>query len=660
MPCTKRPSARFLLLLPLAASLAPAQKPLADVIDQVHAEFRADETLTLVREIHANDRWFTTPRFRATAEYLRGRLQENGLHGVELLTFPADGRTQAGFWTMPLAWDAEDATLEIVSPAVSAAQRVLADYRRVPQSLCTGSGATRPEGVEAELVEWRDGLPLAAYRGKFVLTERDVSKHKWALVQAGAAGAVNAFNENPQLRDSHHWIAAWGDYSWAFTAASTPLPCFSITPAAAGLLRARLAAGERVVLRARAATRHYKGDLYAVTGLIPGTAPGQEVLMLGHTSEPGAQDNATGVAMMAEAMALLQRLIRAGKLPPPRRSIRLLAMPEMFGSLSYIARYPDRMRRTVAAICLDTPAGNYELANTEYTFYVNPLVAASFADSWIAAVAEQYFSRHARQRKWRWQPFVSGTDNYLGEPMIGVPVVFPYSGSGVHTHHNSEDIPDAVDPRSLRDMTVIAAAFVYSIAAAQQAEYQMMAAAAAARGHELVARAALQAWQQPPAEQAAARDRILFFSERAQAAVASVLGVAGAQASPALRAAVDEHRRGLARAGEFQAASLGRPAARRLRSTQGEADRLVVRRKRFGTIPLDTLPPEQREGYPAATFEGPAVIALWWCDGRRRLSEVIRLTTFEVGETDFDFVGYFRFLEKHGYVEILRSAGPPR
>jgi hypothetical protein len=29
------------------------------------------------------------------------------------------------------------------------------------------------------------------------------------------------------------------------------------------------------------------------------------------------------------------------------------------------------------------------------------------------------------------------------------------------------------------------------------------------------------------------------------------------------------------------------------------------------------------------------------------------LTRMELGPTDFDFIGYFRFLRKHGYVEFL-------
>ena len=45
--------------------------------------------------------------------------------------------------------------------------------------------------------------------------------------------------------------------------------------------------------------------------------------------------------------------------------------------------------------------------------------------------------------------------------------------------------------------------------------------------------------------------------------------------------------------------------------------------------------------------------ALYWCDGRRTLAEVIKLTQLEVGSANFDLLKYFRFLEKKGYVEFL-------
>jgi hypothetical protein len=84
------------------------------------------------------------------------------------------------------------------------------------------------------------------------------------------------------------------------------------------------------------------------------------------------------------------------------------------------------------------------------------------------------------------------------------------------------------------------------------------------------------------------------------------------------------------------------------------AEKIVVRRKRPGTITLDDLPVAEREGYPAAAWWGPPVSALFWCDGKRNLAEVIELTQLELGPTDFDFVGYFQFLEKKGYVEFVK------
>jgi len=84
------------------------------------------------------------------------------------------------------------------------------------------------------------------------------------------------------------------------------------------------------------------------------------------------------------------------------------------------------------------------------------------------------------------------------------------------------------------------------------------------------------------------------------------------------------------------------------------ASKIVVKRKKFGTIPLDDIPPDQRKGYPSGAWALVPIAALYWCDGERNLAEVMRLTQLELGPSSFDFVGYFRFLEEHGYVEFLK------
>jgi len=87
--------------------------------------------------------------------------------------------------------------------------------------------------------------------------------------------------------------------------------------------------------------------------------------------------------------------------------------------------------------------------------------------------------------------------------------------------------------------------------------------------------------------------------------------------------------------------------------TPNPAATIVVRRKRFGTIPMDDFPPDKWEGYPSGAWDLIPITALYWCDGHRNLAEVIHLTQMELGPNDFNFVGYFRFLRAHGYVEFV-------
>src|SRR5262249_13554949 len=243
-------------------------------------------------------------------------------------------------------------------------------------------------------------------KNKIVLTPRNPADIKWLLARKGALGAINAFTENQDLKNGRQWINAWGDNGWAFTKDNSPLLCFSISPSQAEFLRKLLREPRKVRVRAVVESRYYSGTYPYVTGVVPGIGgENEEVLVLGHTSEQGAHDNATGVAAMLEALGSLNRLILAERLPKPRRQIRILAMGEMYGSMHYLATNPDRVRRTVAALCLDTPAAAYGLAGTEYTFYMNPHAAKSYVDAFILRVAENYFSRLSPPRPWHWSEY---------------------------------------------------------------------------------------------------------------------------------------------------------------------------------------------------------------------------------------------------------------
>ncbi len=581
------------------------------------------------------------------------------------------------------AWDVRHARLEIVDVAVPEEFRVLADYEKVPTSLGMWSGPTPPGGITAEVVELKERSPEAVekvnVKDKLVLTHQNPDSIKWLLAKKGALGAINAFTENPDLQDGRQWINAWGDNGWAFTKGNSPLLCFSLTPRQSAFLQKLMAEKGAVRVKAMVDSRYYAGSYPYVTGIIPGSGPGEEVLTLGHTSEQGAQDNATGVAAMLEALGTLHRLIASGRLARPPRNIRIFAMGEMYGSMHYIATNTDRVRRTVAAMCLDTPAAPYLMAGTEYTFYLNPHVAKSYVDAFVLKVAKSYLSSLSPPRPWHWKDYMTGTDTYLGEPTIGIPTVWPYSGSGIHTHHNSEDTPDDVDPRSLRDLAAITAAFLYFVASAGEPEARWLAELATNRGYEQVLDAAAQnlerIFSMSREEDLGlvllqAREKITYLAERESQSVLSVLRLVPEARREQTRSSLvpllaslrnfgQEQSERLERAVQQRATQLGiRTPIKTLPPPQdpqlARASNIVVKRKRFGTIPLDEIPPDLRKGHPSGAWALVPITALYWCDGERNLAEVIRLTRLEHGPSGFDFVGYFQFLEERGYVEFAK------
>src|SRR5437660_8071912 len=146
----------FSVLVLFTPDVTPALTRLAQLIQAIRLEMQPEPAMNFMRQVYSTDRWFTFPRFQETAEYLKQSMKGIGLEDVELSGAPADGSSQSGFWTMPLAWDVKSARLEIVDPPLPRDIATLADYQGIPTSLGMWSGATPPEGVTAEIVNLSD------------------------------------------------------------------------------------------------------------------------------------------------------------------------------------------------------------------------------------------------------------------------------------------------------------------------------------------------------------------------------------------------------------------------------------------------------------------------------------------------------------------------
>src|SRR5262249_43349221 len=213
-----------------------------------------------------------------------------------------------------------------------------------------------------------------------------------------------------------------------------------------------------------------------VTGAIRGTTD-EEVLLMAHVNEQGGNDNATGASAVIEVARVLSQLIAGGVLPAPRRTLRFLLMPESYGTMAYAVRQRERLGRTTVALNVDSGAGAYEHEDSVLEIFANPHCCPNLADAALVAVVKAYYAGEGRADKWRLKRYGLAGDNFFCDPLIGVPHPWLAMGDGGDFWHNTGDVPERVDPRSLRDLCCIVAAFAYFMAAAEPAEIETVSRA---------------------------------------------------------------------------------------------------------------------------------------------------------------------------------------
>jgi len=618
--------------------------------------------------IHSMDRWFTFSKFHESARFSAGRLREAGLSGVEILHTPADGRSVFCSWMMPLAWEAEGATFDVIGEDGDV-QRI-ADRTAVPQCLAMWSAPTPPDGVEADIVWIADAADPGSYtseqvRSKIVFTSASPRQAKRIVIERGGIGILS---DLPRLPDAVSWENGWSDDpgGWAFHAHDTRAWGFLISPRQGEQLRARLRAGE--TLRARAVVRSalFEGTLPTITGTIPGSAD-EEVLMLGHQFEQGAIDNASGVAIMIEVMRALQRLISDGKLSPPKRTIRCLFVSECYTTFHWTETNPAA-RKTIAAICLDSPAGDPRLMARPLTVFGNPHATMSYTDSLLGALGQEAM-RGLPGYPWHGVGPFGATDNLIADPSIGIPC--PWLGAHSRTWHTSADTMDMLDAKELTAVAEMTAAYVYTIANAGASEAVDLAYLTAARGKAALATAGAAEIERVGAGGLDdSMHQLAYLADRQAEAVGSVMELVPRSERPGVRAHVRALQNDLRRAGRAEAVALARRAGKpKHRPGEPGLDSTLsaIRPRRLvrGPLTLDRVPLAERGGRPDPRWSSALFSVLGWCDGKRSLAEACHLAGRElrrehtltsdelakqIDPNGGGMLEYFEFLRKHGYV----------
>lgn len=614
---------------------------LADVLDG--RRMRRD-----VKAIVGTDRWNSFDRFHDTADYLVSRFAAGG-NPVERYAVPTSGPDGSGRWVVQQASDVVSATLDIVAPIT----RRIVDFSKNPWQVVQWSAATSRAGVECDLVvvdEWShlQGMRAGALRGKWILTRLGLWHRAHEFVRTGAEGVLTApplgssFGgrpREPQLPDATEWLKlGWGGLPMEHAGMS--LVALALSPNEGERLRALLVRYGGLRIHARVDIRRYVGTHDLVSGLVLGAdEPTEEVWALAHSAEPGAADNASGVATGLAAAAGLERLIRAGRLPRPRRSIRFLAGYECYSFFHYLEHVP-RWQPPLAGLVVDTVGHRPQHCRGRLNWHATLPASAGFVNTVGIDVIRPALRLINPGYRLVVEPFVSTEDTLVGDPKYGFPCPWlnsHYRARGVpfNAYHTSADQPALLSPQGLELAALIAAGYLYYLADADSRDVADMA-----RRHTAVISAELKRGDNP-------NDR--FRAER----LAVQHGVALQRLErwmwggdrTALLAQLEAMRT------EVRARADACPAPRSRRVPFGRGGDRVVVRTRMLAPDIENLAPEIRQRLVGS---GLGREPLFWADGRRSVADIARLEKgAEAPAASAAFNAYFESLQSAGFVRLV-------
>lgn len=458
----------------------------------VKQELSGENAKAYMQQISQYHRIQASTMFHEAAEYVRETLIKIGTKNVRIEQFPADGETKYWTYTAPLGWKAESAELWLVKPE----EKLLARYQDTPTCLHAHSNATPPEGITAQLVDVGKGTKPADYKGKKVkgklvlATGRAKHVHEEAVYKRGAAGVITDtltyemkdFRESIDLPDATAYQVIWPTKKDLNKVTFG----FSITKRQGNYLRSLLKQKKRVMLKAIVDAELFRGKLDIVTATIKGkTEPNQEIFLIAHLChpKPSANDNASGSGLLLEIARTIQALIRKGKIPQPKRTIRFLWVPEIYGTVAYLHKHQNLTKRLIAGINLDMVGQDQELCKSTLTLDRTPDSLPSYLNDLLLNLMEEANKLFDPQTgfgpattfRYRVNAHTGGSDHHeFVDSTIGVPCVMLLQWPDLY-YHTSQDTSDKVSASTLKRIGWITTIATLTLANADKEEAYAMA-----------------------------------------------------------------------------------------------------------------------------------------------------------------------------------------
>jgi hypothetical protein len=315
------------------------------------------------------------------AAYMEKMAKQFGLEDVHIERFKLPYKT----------WDAEQGELWVTSPV----KRLVVSYRDIAASIAPGS---QSGDVTAELVYVGRGDREMDYEqknvaGKIVLASGPpAAVHNLAVRRYSALAVVSFANPTGRPIDRPDEIS-WNNLGGrGGNAGGKTTFAFNLSHRMGADLVEMLERGDKVTVHAKVKATEYDAEMQVPTAVIRGDGSSQqEIAYTGHLFEgiakQGAMDDTSGCAVTLEMMRAWKKLIDDGVLPRPRRTVRVMWVPEIQGTNAYLDRYPDEAKKMVAAFSIDMAGEDVTKNKNSLRLMRTPYTVNHF----INEVTQQFF-----------------------------------------------------------------------------------------------------------------------------------------------------------------------------------------------------------------------------------------------------------------------------
>ncbi len=407
--------------------------------------------------------------YHQAAELIMKELKSLGFKDAELFKSPADGKTKTWGNTHPYQWEIKSGELWVIEPI----KEKLCDYYETPLSIMTHS---KPCDIITEIVDVGkevsiDDLKKKDVHDKVIMTSGPIYLFRDIFENSGASGLIYYPDLERAGKELDKVI-----YNGLFLTQERykkGLFGFSISYRQAMRLKELLMKGT-VKIHAKIEAEFLDGNLEVLSTSIKGlNYPDEEIVLIAHLCHPiaSANDNASGSAGLLELARTFIKLINNKMIQPPDRTLRFVWVPEINGTLPWIKKYENLIKKSICCINLDMIGEHRNKIGNPLMIYTTPYSTPSILND-VVSFFTKLIADHPKgiasdgsiaPLSFRIKAYDGGSDHmifldsYLGIPSLMINHDDPY-------YHSSMDTIEFCDSSEIKRAISIAACTAYIFA----------------------------------------------------------------------------------------------------------------------------------------------------------------------------------------------------